>query len=41
VSRPKKNAVDAQRPYGYFVETEPAAPGVPVPVATLLLTNKE
>ncbi len=41
MSRPEKNAVDAHRPYGFFVETEPAAPGVPVPVATLLLTNKE
>jgi archaeosine synthase beta-subunit len=41
VSRPEKNAVDPHRPYGFFVETEPAAPGVPVPVATLLLTNKE
>jgi archaeosine synthase beta-subunit len=41
VSRPKKNAVDAHRPYGFFVEEEPAAPGVPVPVATIFLTNKE
>lgn len=41
MSRPKKNAVDAHRPYGFFVEEEPAAPGVPVPVATIFLTNKE
>jgi hypothetical protein len=41
VTRPKKNAVDAHRPYGFFVETEPAAPGAPVSVATVLLTNKE
>ena len=41
MSRPNKNAVDAHRPYGFFVETEPSAPGVPVPVATILLTNKE
>lgn len=41
MTRPEKNAVDAHRPYGFFVEEEPAAPGVPVPVATLLLTNKE
>ncbi|MEO8054958.1 MAG: radical SAM protein [Acidobacteriota bacterium] len=41
MSRPKKNAVDAHRPYGFFVEDEPAAPGVPAPVATIFLTNKE
>jgi hypothetical protein len=41
VNRAKKNTVDAHRPYGFFVETEPAAPGAPVSVATILLTNKE
>ncbi len=39
--RPRKNVLDPQRPYGFFVEEEPAAPGVPVPVATILLTNRE
>jgi radical SAM enzyme (TIGR01210 family) len=39
--RPKKNALDPRRPYGFFVEEEPAAPGAPVPVATILLTNME
>ncbi|HQQ78455.1 MAG TPA: radical SAM protein [Thermoanaerobaculia bacterium] len=39
--RPAKNVLDPRRPYGFFVEDEPAAPGVPVPVATILLTNRE
>ncbi len=39
--RPAKNALDPQRPYGFFVEEEPAAPGVPVSVAVLFLTNRE
>jgi hypothetical protein len=39
--RPGKNALDPMRPYGFFVEDEPAAPGAPVPVATILLTNRE
>jgi radical SAM enzyme (TIGR01210 family) len=39
--RPPKNPLDPQRPYGWFVENEPDAPGTPVPVATILLTNRE
>lgn len=41
VRRPKKNALDPLRPYGFFVEEEPVAPGEPVPVATIFLTNRE
>jgi radical SAM enzyme (TIGR01210 family) len=39
--RPEKNRLDPLRPYGYFVEEEPASPGVPLPVATIFLTNRE
>ncbi len=39
--RPKKNDLDPLRPYGFFVEEEPAAPGEPVSVATIFLTNRE
>jgi radical SAM enzyme (TIGR01210 family) len=39
--RPAKNVLDPRRPYGFFVEEEPAAPGRPGPVATILLTNRE
>ena len=39
--RPEKNVLDPSRPYGFFVEDEAVAPGIPVPVATILLTNKE
>jgi hypothetical protein len=39
--RPKKNALDPRRPYGFFVEDEPVAPGAAVPVATVFLTNRE
>jgi hypothetical protein len=39
--RPGKNVFDPSRPYGFFVEDEAIAPGLPVPVATILLTNKE
>lgn len=39
--RPPKNALDARRPYGFFVEEEAVAPGTAVPVATIFLTNRE
>ncbi len=39
--RPERNVLDPSRPYGFFVENEPVAPGIPVPVATIFLTNKE
>jgi len=39
--RGPKNAVDPSRPNGLFVEDEPVAPGVAVPVATVLLANRE
>ena len=39
--RAAKNLLDPSRPYGAFVEDEPAAPGMPVSVATILLTNRE
>jgi archaeosine synthase beta-subunit len=39
--RPDKNVLDPSRPYGFFVEDEAIAPGIPVPVATIFLTNKE
>jgi archaeosine synthase beta-subunit len=39
--RPEKSVLDPSRPYGFFVEDEAIAPGIPVPVATILLTNRE
>jgi len=39
--RPAKNVLDPSRPYGFFVEDEPIAPGIPVGVATIFLTNRE
>ena len=39
--RQEKNVLDPSRPYGFFVEDEAVAPGIPVPVATIFLTNKE
>jgi radical SAM enzyme (TIGR01210 family) len=39
--RPDKNVLDPFRPYGFFIEDEAIAPGIPFPVATILLTNKE
>jgi radical SAM enzyme (TIGR01210 family) len=39
--RPRKSDLDPHRPYGFFVEEEPVAPGEPVPVATIFLTNRE
>jgi radical SAM enzyme (TIGR01210 family) len=40
-ARPPKNAVDAARPYAFFVEPECSATGEVVEVATLFLTNRE
>jgi archaeosine synthase beta-subunit len=39
--RGPKNTVDPARPSGFFVEDEPVAPGISVPVATVLLANRE
>jgi radical SAM enzyme (TIGR01210 family) len=39
--RPPRNAVSADRPYAWLVETEPAPGGGLVDVATLFLTNRE
>jgi radical SAM enzyme (TIGR01210 family) len=39
--RGPKNAVDPERPNGFFVEDVAVAPGVSVPVATVLLANRE
>ncbi|HEX6770607.1 MAG TPA: hypothetical protein VF126_01185 [Acidobacteriaceae bacterium] len=39
--RPERNAVDPRRPYGFFVEQERTATGELVPIATILLTNRE
>ncbi|HVO52584.1 MAG TPA: radical SAM protein [Thermoanaerobaculia bacterium] len=39
--RGPKNVVDPSRPNGFFVEDEPILPGVAVPVATVLLANRE
>ena len=39
--RSPKNALDPRRPYGFFAEEEPVAPGVVVPVATIFLTSHE
>jgi hypothetical protein len=39
--RPERNDVDPLRPYGFFSEDERAASGEIVPVATVLLTNRE
>jgi archaeosine synthase beta-subunit len=41
VRRPKKNALDPRRPYGFFVEDEPVSAGETVPVATIFVTNRE
>ncbi|HWB11161.1 MAG TPA: radical SAM protein [Pirellulales bacterium] len=40
-ARPPKNAVDAARPYAFFVERERSEEGEVVDVATLFLTNRE
>jgi len=39
--RPQRNPLDPLRPYAFFVEDERAADGAVVPVATILLTNRE
>ncbi len=39
--RPSRNAVDARKPYAFFVEPEHSSAGEIVPVATILLTNRE
>jgi archaeosine synthase beta-subunit len=39
--RPERNFVDPLRPYAFLVEDECAASGEVVPVATILLTNRE
>lgn len=39
--RPPKNAVDARRPYAFFVEPERTHAGRVVDVATIFLTNRE
>jgi radical SAM enzyme (TIGR01210 family) len=39
--RPQRNALDPYRPYGFFVEQERSANGEIVPIATILLTNRE
>ena len=39
--RPERNLVDPLRPYAFLVEDERAATGEVVPVATVLLTNRE
>lgn len=39
--RGPRNAVDAQRPWAFFVEDERSASGEIVPVATVFLTNRE
>jgi radical SAM enzyme (TIGR01210 family) len=39
--RPERNVVDPLRPYAFLVEDECAASGEVVPVATVLLTNRE
>jgi archaeosine synthase beta-subunit len=39
--RPERNALDPRRPYGFFVEQERTASAELVPIATILLTNRE
>jgi hypothetical protein len=39
--RPKRNDVDPFQPYAFLVEDERAASGEVVPIATVLLTNRE
>jgi archaeosine synthase beta-subunit len=39
--RPERNLLDPLRPYSYFVEDECSASGEVVPIATVLLTNRE
>lgn len=39
--RPQRNVLDLHRPYGAFVEQERAADGEIIPIATVLLTNRE
>lgn len=41
VRRPERNVVDPLRPYAFLVEDERTASGEVVPVATVLLTNRE
>jgi radical SAM enzyme (TIGR01210 family) len=39
--RPQRNVLDPFRPYAHFLEEEPSPSGEIVPVATILLTNRE
>jgi len=39
--RPQRNALDPLRPWAFFVEDEHSASGEVVPIATVLLTNRE
>ncbi len=39
--RPERNELDPRRPYAFHVESEHAASGELVPVATIFLTNRE
>jgi archaeosine synthase beta-subunit len=39
--RGPRNTLDPERPYAFLVEDEPDAVGIPVPVATIFLTNRE
>ena len=39
--RPERNVLDPQRPYAFFVEEERSVTGEILPVATVLLTNRE
>jgi radical SAM enzyme (TIGR01210 family) len=39
--RPARETLDPRRPAGWFLEHEPAVPGDPVSVLTVLLTNRE
>jgi len=39
--RPQRNALDASRPYAFFVEDERSATGEIVPIATVFLANRE
>ena len=41
LSRTSRNAVNAQRPHGWLVESERSKSGEVVPVATVFLTNRE
>jgi radical SAM enzyme (TIGR01210 family) len=39
--RPQRNSLDPQRPYAFFLEEERSDSGEIVPIATILLTNRE